>query len=92
MAKTIATIDLKNNHEIYLEIKNNYPKYCESFLYFLAACQYLDPDIDLEAALKLRPHGGLIVIDNSSLDNYFKSFKILRLHTILHDASGFIAE
>ena len=92
MAKTIATIDLKNIHEIYLEIKNNYPKYGERFLYFLAACQYLDPDIDLEATLKLRPYGGLIGIDNSSLDNFFKSFKLLRLHAILHDASGFIAE
>ena len=92
MANTIATIDLKNIHEIYLEIKNNYPKYGERFLYFPAACQYLDPDIDLEATLKLRPYGGLIGIDNSSLDNYFKSFKILRLHAILHDASGFIAK
>ena len=92
MVKTRATIDLKNIHEIYLEIKNNYPKYGERSLHFLAACQYLDPDIDLEATLKPRPYGDLIGIDNSSLDNYFKSFKILRLHAILHDASGFIAE
>ena len=92
MAKTIATINLKNIHEIYLEIKNNYPKYVERFLYFLAACQYLDPDIVLEGTLKLRPYGGLIGIDNSSLDNYFKLFKILRLHAIIHDASGFKAE
>ena len=92
MTKSIATIDLKNIHEIYLEIMNNYPKYGEMFLYFLAACQYLDPDIDLEATLKLRLYGGLIGIDNSSLDYYFKSFKILRLHAILHNASGFVAE
>ena len=92
MAKTIATIDLKKILEFYLEIKNNYQKYSEMFLYFLAACQYLDPDIDLEAPLKLRPYSGLIGIDNSLLDNYFKSFKILRLHAILNDASGFIAE
>ena len=75
MTKTIATIDLKNIHEIYLEIKNNYPKYDEWSPYFLAACQYLDPDIDLQATLKLRPYGGLIEIDNSSLDKYFKSLK-----------------
>ena len=92
MTKTKATIDLINIREIYLEIKNNYPKYGERFRYFLAACQYLDPDIDLEAILKLCPYGGLIGIDNSSLDNYFKWFKILRLHAILHDASGFIEE
>ena len=92
MAKTIATIDLKNIYEIYLETKNSYPKYGEKFLYFLAACQYLDPDIDLDAILKPRPYGGLIGVDNSSLDNFFKSFKILRLLAILHNASGFIAE
>ena len=92
MAKTIATIDLKNIHEISLEIKNIYPKHGERFLYFLADCQYLDPDIDFQATLKLRPYGGLIGVDNSSLDNYFKSFKTLRLNAILHDASGFIAE
>ena len=92
MAKTIATIDLKSSHENYLEIKNNSPKNGETILYFLAACQYFDPDIDFEAILKMRTYGGLIGIDNSSLDNYFKSFKILRLHAILHDASGFIAK
>ena len=62
-------------------------------MYFvLTACQCLDPDIDLEATLKLRPYGGLIGNDNSSLDNFFESFKLLRPHTILHDASDFIAE
>ena len=64
MTKTIATIDLKNFYEIYLEIKNNYPKYGERFLIFLAACQYFDPDLDLMATLKLRSYGGLIGIDN----------------------------
>ena len=62
------------------------------FLYFLATCLYLDPDIDLDIALKLRPYGGLTGNDNSSLDKYFKSYKILRLHAILHDASGFVFE
>ena len=58
--------------------------YGQRFLYFLAACQYLDPDIDLEATLKLRQYGGLIGIDNFSLDNYFKSFKVLRPQAIFH--------
>ena len=92
MDKTIATIDLRSIHEIYLEIKKNYPKYGERFLYFLTACQCLDPDIDLEAILELSSYGGLIEIDNSSLDNCLKSLKILRLHAILHDASDYIAE
>ena len=46
----------------------------------------------MEIALKLRPYAGLIDIDNSSLDQYFKNLKILRLHAILHDASGFVSE
>ena len=60
--------------------------------YFLATCQYLDPNLGLDIAMKMRPYGGLIGIDNSSLDLYFKSYKILRLHAMLHDASGFVFE
>ena len=89
---TIATIDLMNIHEIYEQIKVDYLDYSERFVYFLAACLSLDPDINLEIVLKLRPYGGLIGIDNSSLDTYLKSYKFLRLHAIVHDASGFIAE
>ena len=87
---TIATVDLDRIHEIYKEVKKEYSQYGERFLYFLAICLYLDPDLDLEIALKLRPYGGLIGIDNSSLDVYFKNFKILRLQAILHDACGFV--
>ena len=72
--------------------KKEYSEYDEKFLYFLATCVYLDPDIDLDIALKLRPYGVLMGIVNSSIDKYFKSYKILRLHAILHDASGFVFE
>ena len=72
---TIATVDLDRIHEIYKKVKKEYSQYGEKFLYFLATCLYLDPDLDLEIALKLRPYGGLIGIDNSSLDVYFKNFK-----------------
>ena len=51
-----------------------------------------DPDLSLDNAIKIRPYCGLIGIDNSSLDKYFKSYKILKLHAILHDASGFVFE
>ena len=71
---TIATVDLDRIHEIYKKVKKEYSQCGERFLYFLATCLYLDPDIDLEIALKLRPYGGLIGIDNSSLDVYFKNF------------------
>ena len=33
---------------------------------------------------------GLIGPGNSVLDNYFKQFKIFRLHAIFHDAFGFM--
>ena len=89
---TIATVDLQSIHENYQQVKKEYSEYGERFLYSLATCLYLDPDIDLDIALKLRPYDGLIGIDNSSLDKYFKSYKILRLHAILHDASGFVFE
>ena len=70
---TIAMVDLKSIHELYPEVKKEYSGYSERYLYFLATCFYLDPDLDLDIALKLRPHGGLIGIDNSTLDKYLKS-------------------
>ena len=75
---TIATVDLKKIQEIYEQIKDDYPEYSERFVYFLAACLYLDPEINLEIVLKLRPYGGLIGKDNSSLDTYLKSYKLVR--------------
>ena len=92
MFATIATIDLKITHENYLFVSEVYPAYSERYLYFLATCLHLDPNIDLNIALKLLPYGGIIGIDNSSLDKYLKSFKILRLHAILHHAAGFVHE
>ena len=89
---TIATIDLKNIGAFFEPIKVDCPEYSARFSYFLATSLYLDPDVNLEIALKLRPYGGLRSIDNSSLDTQFKSYKFLQLHAKLLDASGFIAE
>ena len=66
--KTIATIDLKNIGAFYEQIKVEYPEYSARFPVFLATSLYLDPDINLETAFKLRPYGGLRNIDSSSLD------------------------
>ena len=88
MVATFATIDLII-HENFLFVREVYPEYSERYLYFLATCLHLDPNIDLKIALKLRPYVGIIGIDNSSLD---KNFKFLRLHAILHDAAGFVHE
>ena len=89
---TIATVDLKSIHGTYKEIEKEYSQYGERFLYFLAVCLLLDPEIDLDTALKIRPYGCLIGIDNSALDKYFNSFKFLSLHAILHDTSGLVYE
>ena len=72
---SIATLDLKSIQETYKEIEKEYSQYGKRLLYFLATCLHLDADLDLDIALKLRPYGGLIGIDNSSLDKYFKKFK-----------------
>ena len=63
---TIVTVDSERIHEIYQKVKKEYSEDGERFLYFIATCLYLDPDVDLDIALKLRPYGGLIGIDNSS--------------------------
>ena len=89
---TIKTVVLKSIHEIYKGLKKDYSQNSQRFLYFLATCLYFDPDIDLDIALKLQSYGGLIGVDNSSLDKYFKNLKILRLLAILHDASSFVFE
>ena len=70
--KALATVDWKTNHESYKEWKKDYLQYGERILHFMATCQYLDPDVDLDNAMRLRPCGGLIDINNSSLDKYFK--------------------
>ena len=59
---------------------------------FLATCLYVDPDVNLETALRLRPYDALIGIDKSLQEIYLESYQFLRLHAILHDASGFCAE
>ena len=58
------------------------------FTFFFSTTNYINYDI----AIKLKPNGGLIGIDNSSLDKYLKDSKILRMHAILHDAAGFVRE
>ena len=85
-------ISLEHLQENYAETENKFGTKSERQKYFLAACLLFDPKIDLNIALKLRPYGGTIGIENSSLDNYLKFSKVLRLHAILHDAAGFVKE
>ena len=85
---------LKNIHEKYLLLTTKFPNNSVGLNYFLAAKDYFSQkeNFDYDNALKLRPYGWLIGIDNSSLDPYLNDSKILRLLAILHDAGGFIHE
>ena len=91
---TIGTKDIKLIHDKILSLRGNINFTHISYrrLYFVADCSLLDPEIDGEIALKCRPYGGFIGIDNSRLDPLFKRSKVLRLHAALHDAAGFIKD
>ena len=90
---TIGTKDIKLIHEKVLSLRGdiNYTHISYRQLCFVAACSSLDPEVDGEIALKFRPYGGFIGIDNSRLDPLLKRGKVLRLHASLHDA-GFIKD
>ena len=80
-------------HEIFFTLKKTYPENTNRRTYFLAACSLFffstTNDINYDVAIKLRPYGGLIGIDNSSLDKFLKD---PRMHAILHDAAGFVRQ
>lgn len=85
-------IDLTKIHQNFSRIQASQPYFSKRRSYFLATCQYFDPNISLEVALKLRPYGGLIGIENSRLDGYLNGSKVLRLHAIIYDAAAFVWE
>lgn len=58
--------------------------------YFLAACSYLDPNIDLEFINDTCPYGGIIGVGDSNMEQIFKRFKVFRIHAVLHDACGYM--
>ena len=84
---TVASKDLPTIHKNYLTVAQKFPQNSIRLNYFLSACEVFNEQdkFDHDIALKLG-------IDNSSLDHQFKSFKVFRLHAVLHDAGGFIYE
>ena len=86
----VVTMDINSNHENTSFLIKYNPDYGEGCGKFLATFLTLDPNIDLDMALKLRPFGGFTDMDNSMLDKYFKSLEILRIQAILHDAQVFV--
>ena len=89
-------MDLEIFHEIYLTVKKTYAENFDRRNHFLLACCLfffsIKNDLNYDVAIKLRPYGGLIGIDDSSLHKYLKDSKILRLHAILHDDAGLVDE
>ena len=78
--RRVTSTDLEIFHEIYLTVKKTYPKNSDRRNYFLATCSLFffasKNDIKYDVAIKIRPYGGLIGLDNSSLDKYLNSLQI----------------
>ena len=94
--RTVTSTDLEIIHEIFIALKKTYPENTNRRNYFLAACSLFflstTNHINNDVAIKLRPFGGLIGMEKSSLDKYLSDSKNLRMHAILHDAAGFVRE
>ena len=93
--RRVTPFDLKLIHKIYTSLKQTYPDNFNRRNYFLAACSLFfvsSDNLNYDILIKLRPYGGLLGIDNSSLDKYLKNCKNLRLHAISLNAAGFIHE
>ena len=60
-----------------MSLKQTYPDNSNRRNYFLAACSLFfvsSDNLNYDILIKLRPYGGLIGIDNSSLDKYLKTY------------------
>ena len=79
---TVSSKDLPIIHKNCLTVAQKFPQNSIRLNYFLLGCEFFNDqeNFDHDIALILRPFGGLIGIDNSSLDHQLISFKVLRLH------------
>ena len=83
---------LNKIQENYLSVSSKHPNNSVKLKCFLATGEYFSENegFNFEIALKLRPYGGVIGVDNSSENKYLKMSKVLSLHSILHVAGGFL--
>ena len=72
------------------KISTQYPQNTVRKNYFLSACQEIDDSVSLDEVDEDCVYGGIIGIGNSKLDYFLSVFKILRLHAVHHDASGYM--
>ena len=70
--RRVTSKDWKIIHEIFINLKKTYPENTNRQNYFLISLFFFSTtnNINYDVAIKLRPYGGLIGIDNSSLDKY----------------------
>ena len=74
----------------FFHTRSQFPGNTDRKNYFIAACYHIDSIVDSEFINIDCIHGGIIGIGNSRLDLFLKWSKIMRLHAILHDASGYM--
>ncbi len=86
----IPIMDIRSICAIFPFVGQAFPTNSIRKNYFLAACKALDENVNLQEANDERPHGGTIGIGNSRLHNIFRTYKVMRLHAIFHDAAGFM--
>lgn len=86
----LREVDLLHINANYAFLQRYFAENTNRKNYFLAACAHIYPKVDLEIVNDVTPYGGIIGVNNSSLDCYLKHFKIFRLHAILHDAAGYM--
>ena len=79
-------------HSLEKEIKSDptFAKNSKCKSYFNAACKSINPNIDLYDVNVKSPFGGLSGADDSQLELIFSFSKNMRMHAVLHDASGFM--
>ena len=58
---------------------------------FLTVCRTLEPNVNVYTVSNLHPDGGKIGIGNSYLNVLLKFSKILRVHSVFHDAFGLMS-
>ena len=83
-------MDLNKILDIYQIVQKQFPTNTTRKNLFLATCLTIDSSVNLANVDLSCPHGGLIGWGDSILERLAPYSKILRLHAVLHDASGFM--
>ena len=80
----------ENIRENFVKIAFWFPKNTTSKNAFLAVCLFLNGTIDLDEVNSRAPFGSKIGAGDSPVHKYLKFSKIIRMHTVFHDAYGYM--